>query len=153
MRSHLARLPFVALLATAFSLGFGMPATSAKADASQLCRSITSVALAPTDVLLGPVIAAHDMHYGLTEIGDALPNQLLGIVPGFFYLNAMQVGGGLMRVLAGALEFPLGLATLFRSGSQQALFRAQIDSYALVSEDFGPCPIRIGTSYNSINEF
>ncbi|MFQ5513459.1 MAG: hypothetical protein ACE5FG_03405 [Myxococcota bacterium] len=126
-------------------------APTAQADPTQLCRSLTTIAFAPTDVVLGPVIAAKDLHYGITEWGDPLLLQIVSIVPGYVYLNAMQAGGGILRVIGGVLEFPMGLFTLFREGAQGALFRSQDEAWALVSEDIGYCPIRIGTSYNSIN--
>ncbi len=41
---------------------------------------------------------------------------------------------------------------LFREEPQGALFRSQDEAWAIYSEDFGPCPVRIGTSYQTINE-
>ena len=107
--------------------------------------------MAPTDVLFGPFIAAKDIHYGLGEWGDPLPIQSVAIGPGYVYLNAMQLGGGLLRVIGGILEFPMGFFTFFREGAQGALNKSGDEAWALISEDIGYCPIRIGTSYNSIN--
>ncbi len=123
----------------------------AQADPTQLCRSLSSIAFAPIDVALAPIIAAKDIHYGLGEWNDPVPLQMLAIVPGYAYLNLMQFGGAVMRVIGGAFEFPRGLATLFREGAQGALFRSQDEAWALISRNVGYCPIRIGTSYNSIN--
>ena len=123
----------------------------ARADATQLCRSVSSIVLAPTDVLLSPYIAGHDIWYGMMEWDDPLALQI-GTAPlAYFYLLGMQVGGALIRVIGGIFEFPVGLASLFREGAQGALFRSQDETYALYSEDFGPCPVRIGSSYNPIN--
>ncbi len=123
----------------------------ARADATQLCRSVSSIALAPTDVLLSPYIAGHDIWYGMMEWDDPLALQIGSVVPGYVYLLGMQVGGAILRVIGGIFEFPVGLVGLFREGSQGALYRSQDETTAVYSEDFGPCPVRIGSSYNTIN--
>ncbi len=142
----------VRLSLVVFSLGLLIgPTADARADATQLCRSVSSIALAPTDVLFSPYIAGHDIWYGMMEWDDPLALQIGSAVPAYFYLVGMQVGGAIMRVISGIFEFPMGLAGLFQEGTQGALFRSQDDTYALYSEDFGPCPVRVGSSYNSIN--
>ncbi len=143
----LARL---SLLIFGLALLIGQPG-QARADATQLCRSLSTIALAPTDVLLSPYIAGHDMWYGMMEWDDPLALQIGSAVPAYLYLVGMQVGGAILRVISGVFEFPMGLAGLFREGTQGALFRSQDDTSALYSEDFGPCPVRVGSSYNSIN--
>ena len=143
----LARL---SLLMVGLALLVAQPG-EARADATQLCRSVSSIALAPTDVLLSPYIAGHDIWYGMMEWDDPLALQIGSAVPGYLYLIGMQVGGAILRVVAGIFEFPVGLAGLFREGSQGALYRAQDETNAIYSEDFGPCPVRIGSSYNTIN--
>lgn len=149
MPSMLFRAALV-LLATAL-LVTHQP-SSARADATQLCRSISSIVLAPTDVILGPIIAAKDIRYGMSEWDDPLLLQIVTVVPGYAYLLGMQAGGMVIRVIGGVFELPMGLATLFREGSQGPLFKSQDETWALYSNDFGPCPVRIGSSYNTINE-
>ena len=141
-----------ALVLLASTLLIGVHPSPAGADASQLCRSISSIALAPTDVAFGPIIAAKDIWYGMSEWDDPVMLRMVGVLPGYVYLNAMQFGGSLLRVVGGVIEFPMGLFTLFREGAQGWLFRAHADMYALYSAEFGPCPVRIGSSYNSIND-
>ena len=58
-----------------------------------------------------------------------------------------------MRVIGGIFEFIPGMITFFQEGSQPALFRNHDETWALYKADFGPCPVRIGSSYNTINEF
>ena len=57
-----------------------------------------------------------------------------------------------LRVVAGVLEFVPGLFTLFAETSPDPLFTSQDESQALYSKDWGPCPIRIGVEYNTINQ-
>lgn len=140
-----------ALLLALVLLGVAVP-PSVSADGSQLCRSMANVALAPFDVALSPVITAKDMYYGLTEVDDEVLIQIFATVPGYFYLNTVQVGGAAIRVIAGMFEFVPGLFTLFREGSNEVLYRSQDETWQIYSRDFGPCPLRFGSSYNTINE-
>jgi hypothetical protein len=48
------------------------------------------------------------------------------------------------------LEFIPGLFTLPRETSPKALFASQDEAEAVISEDYGPCPVRIGVHYNTI---
>ena len=149
MLSVLARIGLFSLTLT---LLLGVQPKIAHADATQLCRSVSSIALAPTDILFSPYIAGRDLWYGMTEWDD--PQALrIGTAPiGYLYLNAMQIGGAIMRVIGGIFEFPMGLVTLFREGAERPLFKSQDETVALYSEDFGPCPVRIGSSYQTIYE-
>jgi hypothetical protein len=110
------------------------------------------ITLAPTDVLFGPFIAAKDLKYGMDEMGDPITMKIVGAIPGYLWLLTLQGGGAILRVISGALEFIPGLFTLFREGPSTPMFKSQDESWALYSEDFGPCPIRVGTSYQTINE-
>lgn len=127
-------------------------AGTARADGSQLCRSMANLTLAPFDIALSPVITAKDMYYGLSEVGDEVLIQIAAAAPGYVYLNTIQVGGGVIRIIAGIYEFFPGWFTLFREGSSPPLYRSQDETWQIYSTDVGPCPIRFGSSYNTINE-
>lgn len=150
-------MPRLRARAAAFGLtvglvvGLALP-LNASADATQLCRSISSIALAPFDVILSPVITAKDMYYGITEIDDELTIQIVSFLPAYVFLNTVQIGGGVIRVIAGIYEFFPGLFTLTREGSTGALYRSQDETWQIYSTEWGPCPIRFGSSYNTINE-
>jgi hypothetical protein len=149
MRLFLARAT-VTLLALIVVVG-GLP-RNASADASGLCRSFGMITLAPTDVLFGPFIAAKDLKYGMDEMGDALSMKLLMAIPGYLWLCTLQGGGAILRVISGGLEFIPGVFTLFREGPSKPMFTSQDEAWALYSADWGPCPIRVGVSYQTINE-
>jgi hypothetical protein len=141
-----------ALLAVALAaLAGGLP-REARADASQLCRAGSNMILAPFDAFLGPFIAGKDEYYGITEIDDPNFLKAVGIVPGFILLNGLQLGGSMFREISALMELPIGMVTLFRDGAQPPLFRSQEEAWALFSEDYGKCPVRFGTSYNTIND-
>jgi hypothetical protein len=138
-------------LALVLALGFALAAPrSASADASQLCRSLTTLALAPTDVLLAPYIVPLDMYTGYNDQSDHWIPQYVGFLPGIVWLTGLQIGGAAIRVVAGAFEFIPGLITLPREKSPSALFTSQDEAEAVYNSDVGPCPIRIGTHYNTI---
>ena len=78
--------------------------------------------------------------------------KVAGAVPGYALLLGLQVGGALFREIAGVFEFLPGLVTLFREGSQPPLYRSAEDAWAIFAEQYGPCPVKIGISYNTIND-
>ena len=141
----------LALALALAALAAGAP-SQARADAGQLCRAASNMVLAPADMILGPAIAGKDEYYGLTEIDDPMAMKVIGAVPGYILLLGLQTGGSIIREIAAVMEMPLGVITLFREGEQPPLFRSQQDAWAWYSEDFGPCPVRFATSYNTINE-
>jgi len=141
----------LALALALAALAAGAP-SQARADAGQLCRAASNMVLAPADMILGPVIAGKDEYYGLTEIDDPMAMKVIGAVPGYILLLGLQTGGSIIREIAAVMEMPLGVVTLFREGEQPPLFRSQQDAWAWYSEDFGPCPVRFATSYNTIND-
>jgi hypothetical protein len=64
----------------------------------------------------------------------------------------MQVGGSLIRLIAGAFEIIPGFVTLFREEAQPPLFRSGEDAWAIFADQYGPCPVKFGISYNTIND-
>ena len=121
---------------------------SAKADASQLCRSLTTMLLAPTDLILSPYIAGRDQYTRMQDNDDTTGVIVAYTVPGYIFLTGIQVYSSAIRFVAGALEFVPGLLTFFREGSTTPYFYDQHNGKALINEDWGPCPIRIGNSYS-----
>jgi hypothetical protein len=142
-----------ALLALAIGSLAGLPG-NARADATQLCRAGANMVLAPFDAFLGPFIAGKDEYYGLTEIDDPDALKAVGVVPGYLLLTGLQLGGSMFREISALMELPMGMITLWRDGAQGPLFRSQEEAWALYNQDFagGKCPVRFGTSYNTIND-
>jgi hypothetical protein len=122
----------------------------ASADASQLCRSFTTIVLAPTDLIAAPYIAGADIYTGLQDQSDSNFSRAVAIVPGYALLLYMQAAGSILRVVAGVFEFIPGLITLPQETSPKALFTSQDEAEAMFSEDYGPCPVRMGVHYNTI---
>jgi len=141
-----------ALLVLAFAIAVSGIPSQAHADATQLCRSGANLVLAPFDVVLAPYIAGKDEYYGLTEIDDPMGLKIAGAVPGYVLLLGLQVGGAIFREIAGVFEFLPGIVTLFREGAQPPLYRSAEDAWAIFAEQYGPCPVKIGISYNTIND-
>jgi len=140
------------LVALAIGAGVGGTPSTARADASQLCRAASNMVLAPADVALSPFIAAKDEYYGLREIGDPIGLKIVGAALGYLLLLGLQAGGTALREISALMELPMGMVTLFREGAQPPLFRSQQDAWALYNEDYGVCPVHFGVSYNTIND-
>ena len=124
----------------------------AAADAHQFCRANMNLVLFPFDIALAPFISAKDMYYGLTEVDDEIVIKIVAAGPGYVYLTFVQIGGGVIRLTAGLFEWLPGLFTIRREGTTGALFRSQDETWQMWSTEVGPCPIRFGSSYNTINE-
>ena len=150
--SRFAVRPAAAALALAVALTAVAAPREAAADPAQLCRAGMNLMLFPFDIGLAPMIAAKDEYYGLTEIDDEVLIQIGAAVPGYIYLTGVQMGGGVIRAVAGLIEVLPGIATFFREGTTGAQFRSQDETWQMYSTDFGPCPFRFGSSYNTINE-
>jgi hypothetical protein len=129
----------------------GLVPGRAHADAGQLCRSVSTILFAPTDVIAMPYIIYSDMSIGFEDYSDHWLAITTGTVPGIAFLGAMQIGGALFRVVAGTLEFLPGLVTLAREDSPSPLYPSLDDAWSEYSEDFGPCPVRIAAHWNSLN--
>ena len=141
-----------ALVALAFAVALGGSPRQAAADATQLCRAGANIVLAPFDALLAPYIAAKDEYYGLTEIDDETELKAVAALPGYVFLMGMQVGGSIIRLIGGVFEIIPGVFTLFRDEPGPALVRSGEDAWAIYAEEFGPCPVKVGISYNTIND-
>ena len=144
--------PRLVVAALALTVVLGAAPRDASADGTGLCRAFTTMLLAPTDILFAPVIAARDLHYGLISQGDPVALQAVGTLTGYLWLLTLQGGGAVLRFASGAYEVIPGIFTLFEDGPSTPLNRSQDEAWALYSEDFGPCPVRIGSSYQTINE-
>lgn len=138
-------------LALVLALTLGLVPERASADPGQLCRSVSTVLFSPTDVVMTPYIVYQDMMIGYEDYDDHWMAITVGTVPGIAFLGFMQAGGALFRIVAGGLEFVPGLVTLFRSDSPRPLYASLDDAWSEYSNDFGPCPVRIGTHWNSLN--
>ena len=129
----------------------GLAPNAARADGTQLCRSLTAITLAPTDIVFTPYVAYRDMRNRMADYDDSRGVKIAYSVPGYVFLNFVQVYGTGMRIVAGALEFVPGLFTLFREGSPTPFFQnwAENGDEAVYYNEFGPCPVMIGSSYTA----
>ncbi len=126
-------------------------AAGARADATQLCRAFTTLALAPTDVALAPVIATRDLAHGLSAApGDPLWARVALAPPGWLWLNGLQVLGGMTRSLGGLWDLVPGLLRLGRPGTEPPRYAAARFGRALYQADWGPCPVQIGLSHQDL---
>ena len=102
------------LFVCALTLVAGLSPRAAQAGPEQLCRSLTTIALAPTDIILGPYIVAYTEYWGLVDQDDSFAMKAGAAVPGYFFLSFVQAGGAILRVVAGVMEFVPGLFTFFQ---------------------------------------
>jgi hypothetical protein len=129
----------------------GLAPGTARADGTQLCRSFTAITLAPTDLVFTPYVAYRDIRNRMADYDDSRGVKIAYMVPGYVFLNMVQVYGTAMRIVAGALEFVPGLFTFFREGSPTPFFQnwAENGAEAVFYREYGPCPVMIGSSYTA----
>ncbi len=121
----------------------------ARADPSQLCRAFSSITLAPTDILFAPYISGRDAYGALSEEGH--PYKVwVSFLPSYPVFIVIQVGGTVIRIVAGVFEILPGLVSLFAEEAGQPLFAQQDQAPQIYRSELGPCPVRIGTSYWSV---
>ena len=97
-----------AMLAIALLLGLGL-AGPAAASPETFKRGLGNVLFGPVDIALAPVVASQAVYNNLRDVDDTLAVQVFYTPPGVVWNTFIQIGGGLLRIFAGALEIVPGL--------------------------------------------
>jgi hypothetical protein len=134
-----------ALLAATLLLAL-LPA-AASASPETLKRSVGNMLFGPVDVAFGPVVAAQSIYNNLQNVDDTMAVRVAYTVPGYVWNTAMQVGGGVTRVLTGVIEFLPGLGLVFFDADLDPLFAPVERSEALVDYDTPPLHFKFGVNY------
>jgi hypothetical protein len=101
------------LAATGAALALLLLAPSiAQASPETLRRSLGNIIQSPVDIVLAPVVAARTLVNNLRDIDDTRAVQVFYAAPGFIWLTGVQVGGAVLRGVAGCLELVPGVFLL-----------------------------------------
>ena len=102
---------FAAALVAGTLLGLspGLSPPAAEASPETLRRAIGNIVQSPLDVVLAPVVAGRTLVRNLQDVDDTLPVQIVYAAPGYCWLVGVQVGGGVIRGIAGLLELVPGI--------------------------------------------
>jgi hypothetical protein len=120
---------------------------AASASPETLKRSVGNILFGPLDVAFGPVVAAQSIYENLQNVDDTMGVRIAYTVPGYVWNTAMQVGGGVTRVITGLIEFLPGLGLVFFEADLDPLYAPPERSDALVDYDTPPLHFKFGITY------
>jgi len=126
----------------------------AQAAGETLKRAASHLVCAPLDFVLSPVVAAQTLWRDWDTQGDTPAVKAAYLVPGFFWLTAVQMGGSALREVTGFLELlpGIGLWTASAFGSElelDPLFVPAERGSALVDRDTPVLHLKFGIDYTS----
>ncbi len=119
----------------------------AEASPDTLRRAFQNIIFGPIDGALGPVVATRAVYNGLMNVDDSNAVRVFYAVPGVGWNSAVCIGGGVLRMLSGALELVPGIVLLPFEADLDPLFAPAERSDALVWEDVGDFEIKFGVNY------
>ena len=120
------------LAAAAVGLALAAPAS---ATTDVIKRSLENMPQGAVDMLLSPFTAGKVIYTNLQTIDDSTAVKVAYPVPGYFWNLMAQSGGGLIRMLTGVMELPVGIALLFTDAEMEPLFDPVEDADALITMD------------------
>jgi len=139
-RSWLVALPAALLLTCAV-------ASPALASPETLKRSVSNILFGPLDFALGPVTGARSVYNNLRDIDDTMGVRVAYAVPGVVWNSAMQMSGGVLRLITGVIELVPGLFLLPFEADMDPLLAVVDRADALIDEEYDFMPVKIGVSY------
>jgi hypothetical protein len=96
--------------------------SGAQASPETLQRSLGNLLQCPLDVMLAPVVAFRTLFNNLRDVDDTVPVRVVYALPGYVWLTGLQIGGGTLRGIAGALELLPGIFLLPFKADLDALY-------------------------------
>jgi hypothetical protein len=126
-----------------------LPALSAPAQASPetLKRAVSNMLFGPFDVatsfIQGPRTVANNIQY----IDDSMGVRIAYVIPGVAWNTAMQIGSGIIRTMAGMIEFIPGLGLVFFEADLDPIFAPPERADALVDVETTLLYVKIGVNY------
>jgi hypothetical protein len=112
-----------------------------------LKRSVSNILMGPLDVVFTPVVAARSVYTNLQNVDDTMGVRVAYALPGYVWNMGVQIAGGTVRVIAGAIEFLPGLGLFFFDADLDPLFAPADKSAALVDYDTPPLNFKFGITY------
>jgi hypothetical protein len=119
----------------------------ASASPETLKRSMSNLLMGPLDLAFTPYVAGKSVYTNMQNVDDTMGVRVAYCVPGYIWNVFVQLGGGTVRVLAGALEFLPGLGLVFFDADMDPLFSPVDHSAALVDYDTPPLNFKFGVTY------
>jgi hypothetical protein len=140
------RVLAVALLALGL---LALPVAPAAASPKTLKRSIENLTQWPLDVATAPIVSAYTIQRNMRDIGDSTAVRIFYPLPGFAWNTMVQIGAGVLRGVAGVLEFGPGIVLLPFEADLDPLFDPSLDNDALVDWQNGIYDVKFAVDYTT----
>jgi hypothetical protein len=125
-------------------------ASPASASPETLKRSAGNILFAPLDIVLAPVVAGQIIYTNLREIDDSRWVRIVYPVPGYFWILGVEIGGSILREVAGLIELLPGLGLLFFDADLDPLYHPVELGDALVDAETKVLNVKFGVNYISV---
>lgn len=122
-------------------------ASPAGATPDTLRRSVGNILMAPLDFVLAPYVATKAVVNNVRDIDDTTGVRVAWFLPALVWNTGMQLGGAMLRELAGLIEFVPGLGLVPFEADMDPLYAPAERSEALVDIETTPLWIKFGVNY------
>jgi hypothetical protein len=134
----------IALLAVLLS------ASPAAATYETLKRSLGNILFGPVDLVLAPVVATNTMYNNLRDIDDSTGVRAVFVPMGIGWNTTVQAMAGVVREIAGLIEFVPGLIVLPLEADLDAIYAPIERGNALIDRDTAALRFKIGVDYMTV---
>lgn len=136
-------------MAAALGLAIGV-ASPAVASPETLKRSVGNILFAPLDIVFAPAAAGKIIYTNMRDIQDSQWVRIFYPIPGFAWVTAVTIGGGILREVTGLIELLPGLGLVFLEADLHPLFAPVERGEALVDVETVVVNIKFGMNYTAI---
>jgi len=140
-----ARRGLVVCAAVAALLASGpLPAA---ASPETIRRSVSNILFGPLDMVLSPIVGTRSVYNNLRDIDDTMGVRIFYAIPGVAWNIAFNMGGGVVRLFTGLLEFVPGLILIPFEADMDPIFAPPERADALIDEEYDLLAVKIGINY------
>lgn len=136
-------------LALIFACSITLAPHSAQATGATLKRSVSNMLMAPLDLVTAPITSVRILVNGFKTQDDSTLVRTVYVVPGFVFLNLLEMGGSVIREVSGLLELAPGVVLVVSKSDLQPLFAPPEQAIALVDQDLVVLKLKFGLDYTN----
>mgnify|MGYP001824630885 CR=1 FL=1 len=125
-------------------------ASPAAATYETLKRSLGNILFGPVDIVLAPVVATNTLYNNLRDIDDSVGVRAVYVPFGIAWNTGVQAMAGVVREIAGLIEFVPGLIVLPLEADLDAIYAPIERGNALIDQDTPALRFKIGVDYMTV---
>jgi len=127
----------------------GLLAAPMGATPATLKRSVENLTQWPLDIAAAPVTSGVTIYRNMQNIGDSTAVRIAYPVPGYAWNLFVNMGAGVLRGVAGALELLPGIALAFTDAELTPIFDPAAKNTGLVNFENGIYDVNFGIDYTT----